>query len=46
MEIGETLCVDSRDAWRQWLAEHHAAKQEIWLIFYRKALGKLSISYD
>lgn len=45
MEIGETLCVDSRDAWRQWLAEHHAEKQEIWLIFYRKASGKSSISY-
>ena len=46
MDIGETLYVASRDAWRRWLAEHHAQKPEIWLIFYKKASGKLSLSYD
>lgn len=46
MEIGETLYVVSRDAWRDWLAAHHAQKEEVWLIFYKKASGKPSLSYD
>jgi uncharacterized protein YdeI (YjbR/CyaY-like superfamily) len=46
MDSSETLYVVSRDAWRGWLADHHAQKQEVWLIFYKKASGKPSISYD
>jgi uncharacterized protein YdeI (YjbR/CyaY-like superfamily) len=46
MDIGETLYVVSRDAWRGWLTDHHARKQEVWLIFCKKASGKPSISYD
>jgi uncharacterized protein YdeI (YjbR/CyaY-like superfamily) len=33
MEITKTLIVHSRSEWRAWLAEHHAKKHEIWLIF-------------
>lgn len=46
MDIGETACVRSRKEWRRWLADHHHLKEEIWLIFYRKASGERSISYD
>ena len=46
MDIGETLYEVSREAWRRWLSEHHARKQEIWLIFYKRASGKPSLSYD
>lgn len=46
MDIGETLDVASCDAWRRWLAEHHVQKEEIWLIFYKMASGKPSLSYD
>jgi uncharacterized protein YdeI (YjbR/CyaY-like superfamily) len=46
MDIGETLYVTSRREWRRWLAHHHRHKNEIWLIFYKKATGTPSISYD
>jgi uncharacterized protein YdeI (YjbR/CyaY-like superfamily) len=46
MDIGETLYVLDRYAWRRWLADHHAHAQEVWLIFYKKASGKPSLSYD
>jgi uncharacterized protein YdeI (YjbR/CyaY-like superfamily) len=46
MKIGETLYVVSRDRWRAWLADHHAGKQEVWLVFCRKGSGKLSLTYD
>ena len=31
MEIGKTLRVTNRRAWRSWLAKHHATEPEIWL---------------
>ena len=46
MEIGETLLVHSAQAWRQWLAQHHQHKQEIWLIYYKKTSGKTGVSYE
>jgi uncharacterized protein YdeI (YjbR/CyaY-like superfamily) len=33
MEITETLTVQNRAEWWAWLAEHHASKHEVWLIF-------------
>ncbi len=46
MEIGETLLVSSQDEWREWLAQHHADRQEIWLIYYKKASSKTGITYE
>ena len=46
MNIGKTLYVSERKAWRAWLAAHHKAEKEIWLIYYRKGTGKARISYD
>ena len=46
MEIGETLLVETREAWRDWLAAHHADKKEIWLINYKKGANKRSLDYD
>ena len=46
MEIGETLLVTSRQQWREWLAQHHADRKEIWLIYYKKSSGKTGISYE
>src|SRR5436309_14050944 len=46
MEIGETLLVTSRQQWRLWLAQHHADRKEIWLIYYKKTSGKTGISYE
>jgi uncharacterized protein YdeI (YjbR/CyaY-like superfamily) len=41
-----TLHVTKRDAWRAWLAEHHASETEIWLIFHKKHSGQPRVSYD
>lgn len=46
MEIGETLYVAERQEWRRWLAKNHRDKKEIWLIFYKKATGKPTLTYD
>jgi uncharacterized protein YdeI (YjbR/CyaY-like superfamily) len=34
-----------RAAWTAWLEKHHASKQEVFLVFYRKATGKPTLTY-
>jgi len=46
MDVGETLLVETRRAWRTWLARHHRTKGEIWLVAYKKGSGKRSLDYD
>lgn len=46
MKLGETLYVTNRKDWRAWLTKHHKAKQEIWLVYYKKASGKPRIPYN
>ncbi len=46
MEIGETLYVKEREAWRTWLEMNRDSEKEIWLIYYKKHTGKPVISYD
>ena len=46
MQIGKTLYVSTRKAWRSWLAKHHATEPEIWLIYYKKQSGKPRIPYN
>ncbi|NJL49793.1 MAG: hypothetical protein HC929_23195, partial [Leptolyngbyaceae cyanobacterium SM2_5_2] len=41
-----SLLVESRAQWRQWLAENHTRTEGIWLITYKKAVGKPYVSYD
>ena len=36
----------TRAAWRAWLAEHHTRDEGVWLIRYKKAVGKPTVSYD
>lgn len=36
----------SRVEWRAWLAENHAAANEMWLLLYKKHTGKPGLSYD
>lgn len=42
----DTLYVPTREAWRAWLAAHHAATPEIWLVSYRKHTGRASVPYN
>ena len=36
----------SRTAWRKWLAENHARFGEVWVVFYKKATGRPTLTYD
>lgn len=36
----------SRAEWRQWLAEHHAETEGVWLVSYKKATGKPRLEYE
>jgi len=40
MIIGETLEAGSRLEFREWLAQYHHEKPEIWLLIYKKSSGK------
>ncbi|CAN5722833.1 YdeI/OmpD-associated family protein [soil metagenome] len=36
----------SRQAWRNWLAEHHASSAGVWLVTYKQSSGKAQMTYD
>ena len=36
----------TRPDWRAWLEAHHSRDEGVWLIRYKKATGKPSVSYD
>jgi uncharacterized protein YdeI (YjbR/CyaY-like superfamily) len=46
MEIGESFSTTDRQQFREWMAENHQIKKEIWLVIYKKSSGKPTISYD
>ncbi|MFH1587245.1 MAG: YdeI/OmpD-associated family protein [Candidatus Diapherotrites archaeon] len=46
MEIGKTLYVTDRKAWRSWLAKNHKTEKELWLIYYKKHSNKPRIPYN
>lgn len=46
MEIGKTLYVSDRKAWRAWLSKHHKVEKEIWLVYYKSATGKPRIPHN
>jgi uncharacterized protein YdeI (YjbR/CyaY-like superfamily) len=41
----ETFYAASRRHWRQWLQKHHAKKQSVWLIMYKKDAGVPTLSW-
>ncbi|NYZ60575.1 YdeI/OmpD-associated family protein [Candidatus Micrarchaeota archaeon] len=46
MELGKTLYVHERKAWRSWLSRNRKKEKEIWLIYYKKSSGKPRIPYN
>lgn len=46
MQITRILRVADREAWRAWLAEHHATEKEVWLVAPRKATGQARLPYN
>jgi uncharacterized protein YdeI (YjbR/CyaY-like superfamily) len=45
-ESYERVEVADRGAWRRWLEANHAGAPGAWLVSYKKASGKSTISYD
>lgn len=46
MDIGKTLHVMDRKAWREWLSKNYDKEREIWLVYAKKHTGKPRISYN
>lgn len=42
----DTLCVKDRREWRNWLAKNAEMREEIWVVYYKKASGQSGISYE
>lgn len=42
----DTLQVSERREWRRWLEANQETKKAIWLLFYKKWVGKGGLSYD
>ena len=40
------LYIKAKSEWRKWLQKNHNKVNEVWLIFYKKETGKLSIDYE
>jgi uncharacterized protein YdeI (YjbR/CyaY-like superfamily) len=38
--------LDDRAAWRAWLDEHHATREGVWLVTWKKAAGRPRVDYD
>ncbi|AWW31959.1 hypothetical protein DN752_18450 [Echinicola strongylocentroti] len=42
----ETFCPSGRKDWRQWLEDNHQTQEAVWLIQYKKASKKASLSWE
>ena len=42
----KTFDAQSSAQWRKWLADHHDAESEVWLIFHKRHTGQPSITYE
>ena len=46
MEIGETLEVSGPEEFADWLAANADQKRDIWVMIYKKASGKQTVTYE
>ena len=37
---------DDRETWRAWLAANHAATRGVWLVTWRRSLGRGTLDHD
>ena len=42
----ETVELDDRAAWRDWLRANHASSRGVWLVTWKKSAGKPRVDYD
>jgi len=46
MKMSKTVLAADREQWRAWLAKNHQIENEVWLIYFRKHVGKASVPYE
>ena len=46
MEITKTFYAKDRREWRQWLKKNYKTAKDIWLVYYRKEIGKPRVPYN
>ena len=42
----EQFCPANKQEWREWLAQHHQAKEAVWLIIYKKSSARVNLSWS
>lgn len=42
----EQFYPETKQDWRNWLAEHHIHKDAVWLVYYKKHTGKPSLTWS
>ena len=45
-EVTDIFYPTNQKEWRQWLKKHHASKQSVWLVYYKKETTKPTISWS
>jgi len=46
MKDSDSIACLDRAAWRAWLASHHDRRKGVWLVIYKKATGRPTVSYE
>jgi uncharacterized protein YdeI (YjbR/CyaY-like superfamily) len=44
--ITKTFYPKNKSEWRKWLLKNHNSEKEIWVIYFKKATGKPTLSYE
>jgi uncharacterized protein YdeI (YjbR/CyaY-like superfamily) len=42
----DTFCPTSPQHWRKWLQAHHATRQSVWLVYYKKAANQPTLTWS
>jgi uncharacterized protein YdeI (YjbR/CyaY-like superfamily) len=42
----DTFCPSNPQHWREWLQAHHATEQAVWLVYYKKAANRPSLTWS
>jgi uncharacterized protein YdeI (YjbR/CyaY-like superfamily) len=45
-DVSETFQAPDREAWRAWLAQHHASRDEVWLLMYKKHVDRPCVTLE
>lgn len=46
MELNDALSFKDRDEWRRWLEKNYKKEKEVWLVHYKKHVGKIGVQLE